>query len=78
MNLILDKLIKEYGIKWSKSFLDKVLKNTFYYGLMVWKGKTCKHGYPTIITYALFEQAQQVKAGHNKKKFKYAGLPYIY
>ena len=78
MNLILDKLKKEYGIKWSKSFLDKILKDTFYYGLMIWKGKTHKHGYPTIITYALFEQAQQVKASHNKKKFKYAGLPYIY
>jgi len=78
MNLICDKLKVEYGIKWSKGFLDNVLKNTFYYGLMVWKGKTHKHTYPPIITYALFDQVQQVKAGHNKKKFKYAGLPYVY
>jgi site-specific DNA recombinase len=78
MNLITDKLKKEYGLKWSKGFLDKVLKEHFYYGVMVWNDKMYNHKYPPIITKDLFEQVQQVKAGHNKKKFKYAGLPYIY
>ena len=61
-----------------KGYIDKVLKNPFYYGIMLVKGKEYPHRYPPIITQALFEQVQQVKDGFNKKRYKYAGMPYIY
>ena len=78
MEILRTKLKNDYGLKWSKGFLDKVLKDHFYYGTMVWKGKMYPHRYPPIITKTLFDEVQQVKTGFNKKRFKYAGLPYIY
>lgn len=78
MDLIREKLQKELGLKWSKGFLDNVLKNPFCYGTMLWKGKKYPHKYLPIISQGLFEQVQQIKTGFNKKRFKYAGLPYIY
>lgn len=78
MKLLLSKLKDEYGIDWSKGYLDKVFNNHFYYGVMVIKGKMYPHKYPPLITKALFDQVQEIKNGFNKKRFKYAGLPYIY
>ncbi len=78
MELLRAKLKDDYGIKWSKGFLDKVLKDHFYYGVMVWKEKMYPHRYPPIISKTLFDQVQNVKNGFNKKRFKYAGMPYIY
>lgn len=78
MDLVRQKLKSEYGLTWSKGAVDKVLKETFYFGIMEMKGKFYPHKYPPIITQVTFDIVQQIKAGHNKKKFKYAGLPYIY
>ena len=78
MDLLRQKLKTEYGVNWSKSFTDKVLKDHFYYGVMTWNKKQYKHKYQPIITKELFDQVQQVKASFNKKPFKYAGKPYIY
>ena len=79
MSLLAKKISAEYGLKWSKSYVDKLLINHFYYGVMEVKGKMYPHVYPPIITKALFDKAQQVKAGFNKKnRYKYAGRPYIY
>lgn len=78
MLLIKQKLKKDYGLEWSIGILDQRLKNTFYYGMMKWKNKLHPHIYPTIISKELYDKVQMIKAGHNKKHFKYAGLPYIY
>lgn len=78
IDLLRRKLKDEYGINWSKGFTDKVLKDHFYYGIMTWKEVQHPHGYPPIISKALYDQVQQIKAGYNKKPFKYAGKPYIY
>ena len=72
------KLKTDHGIDWSQGFLDKVLKNPFYYGTMLFKGKLYPHRYPPIITKQLFDQVQEIKAGHNKMPFKYKGLPRLY
>jgi len=42
------------------------------------KGKLYPHRYPTLISKNTFEKVQDVKNGYKKKKFKYAGKPYIY
>ncbi len=78
MELVRKKLKEDYGVNWSKGLLDKILKCHFYYGVMVWKGKMYPHRYPPLITQTLFDRVQQIKAGFHKKKFKYAGLPFIY
>lgn len=72
------KLQDDYSIEWSQGFLDKVLKNPFYHGTMLFKGKLYPHRYPPIITKQLFDKVQAVKAEHNKVSFKYAGLPRLY
>lgn len=72
------KLNKEYGIKWPKGYIAKILNNPFYHGIMVVKDKTYPHRYPAIITNALFDQVQKFKENFKKKPFKYAGLEYIY
>lgn len=72
------KIAKEYGLKWSQGKTDALLKHPFYYGMMFVKGKHYAHRYPPLITKELFDQVQAMKEGRHKKKFKYAGLPYIY
>lgn len=79
MSLLLQRLKNDFGIDWHKSFLDKMFLNPFYYGVMEIKGKQYPHRYPPIITKSLYDQVQKIKSNFNKrKKFKYAGLPYIY
>jgi site-specific DNA recombinase len=78
MDLLRKKLKEEYGVDWSHGFTDKILKDHFYYGVMTWNKKMYPHKYTPIITKTLFDQVQQIKAGFNKKRFKYAGQPYIY
>jgi DNA invertase Pin-like site-specific DNA recombinase len=76
--LVRGKLKKDYNLDLSKGYVDAILKNPFYYGEMRFKGKLYPHGYEPTITKELFDKVQQVKAGFNKKHFKYAGLPYVY
>lgn len=71
-----------FNIKFSTGYVDFILKNSFYCGIMVYgKGEARKeypHNYERIITPELFEKVQQVKAGYHKKHFKFAGLMYLY
>lgn len=72
------KLKEDYGVNWSHGWTDKILKDHFYYGVMTWNKKQYPHKYTPIISKTLFDQVQQIKAGFNKKRFKYAGKPYFY
>lgn len=78
INTLRDKLKTDFGIKWSKGFTDDILKQPFYSGIMRYKGVLYPHKYDTIISKELFDAVQNIKAGFQKKKFKYAGKPYIY
>lgn len=78
MNQIRSKLKSEHGIVLAKSQIDKILKNTFYYGTMKVKDEVYAHSYSPLISHELFEEAQSTKYGFNKKRYKYAGLPYYY
>ena len=49
----------EYNLKWSKGYIDYVLKHHFYYGVMVWKDTMYPHRYPPLISQTLFEQVQE-------------------
>lgn len=71
MDSLRKKLKDAYGADWSKGFLDNVLKDAFYYGMMTIKGKTYPHKYTPIITKALFDQVQAIKSERGTKRFKY-------
>ncbi len=78
MELLRQKINKEFGLHWSKGYVDHVLKLQFYCGIMVWSDKMFPHRYPPLISTALFQKVQQVKMNFNKKPIKYAEMPYIY
>ena len=78
MLLVKEKLKEDYDINFSKGYIDFILKNPFYYGIMFYKNKFYPHRYETIISKELYDKVQQIKAGYNKKHFKFAGLPYAY
>ncbi|OGB83586.1 hypothetical protein A3F66_04415 [candidate division TM6 bacterium RIFCSPHIGHO2_12_FULL_32_22] len=78
MDLLCAKINKDFNLSWSKGYIDHVLKYKFYHGIMEWSNTEYKHKYPTIISETLFNQVQEVKANYAKKKYKYAGKPYIY
>ena len=78
MNLIRAELKKKFNVDFSKGYIDAILKNPFYCGTMVYNEKEYPHNYDRIITREIFDKVQEIKAGHHKKHFKYAGLPFLY
>src|SRR3990167_524975 len=78
LNEIRDKVKDVFNISFSKGYVDFILKNKFFCGIMVYDEKEYTHNYDLIISPELFEKVQQIKAGYNKKHFKFAGLPYLY
>jgi len=42
------------------------------------KGELLPHKHEPIISYDLFQKAQEVRLGHNKKPFQYAAKPFIF
>ena len=76
--LIRSKLISDYGIKLSKSQIERMFKNPFYKGEMLVQGKLYIHNYDKLISDDLFEIVQAVREGRFKKPTRYAGLPYPY
>ncbi len=78
IDLLRIKIKNDYGLDWAKGYVWKILNNHFFHGIMIVKGKSYPHRYPTIITQALFDQVQKVKASFNKQPVKFAGLPFMY
>lgn len=68
----------EFSITVSKTTIENVLKNPFYYGEMRVKGELYPHKYETIITHELFLAAERVRNGYKIKKHRWGGLPYSY
>lgn len=72
------KAHEDFNLEFSKGVIDFILKNPFYSGIIAYDGKEYPHNYECVVPRELFEKVQQVKAGYNKKYFKFAGLPYAY
>jgi len=63
------------------SHVDKILKNPFYKGIMVYKGNHYPHKYPQLVSKELFMQCENVRKGRTriyskdtKKEFIFKGL----
>jgi len=72
-------VLNELGIRLSRSYLEKVLKNRFYLGYFIWQGVEYKGTHESLIPPHLFDQVQDVFAGRNKAKhrkhaFAFGGL----
>lgn len=74
LELVRKKLKNDYGIKWSKGYVDDILKNEFYVGVIVRSGKRYNHRYEWILTRDEWDKVQNLKASRNKKYFKFKGL----
>lgn len=72
------KVKETFNISFSKGNVDRILKNLFYCGTMVYNDTEYPHAYDRIISKELFDKVQEIKAGFHKKRFKYAGLPFLY
>lgn len=73
-----NKVKEVFGLKFSKGKVDFVLKNPFYCGTMIYDEQEYPHNYDRIISQELYDKVQEVKAGYNKKHYKFAGLPFLY
>jgi len=76
----LDKtgLMTRNGKQIPNSLVHKNLKNPFYHGVMVVKGKEYPHKYEPLIPKWLFDKCQTIMAGYNKKSFKSKAKPFIF
>lgn len=59
------------------SMVEHILKNSFYYGEMVSKGKPYPHKYKPLVSKELFDRCKRIRDGWNKKPFQYAAKPYV-
>jgi site-specific DNA recombinase len=77
-DLITDEgLVSKKGCKISKSQVEQILKNPFYYGYMKYNDILYKHVHPILISKELFDECQQVRTGRRKTKFKRTEKPFV-
>lgn len=74
-----DTIRIESGIRLSKAYLEKLLKNRFYIGYFSWQGIEYKGTHPAIVNPNLFREVQEVFSGNNrppygKHRFAFSGL----
>lgn len=65
------------GFKISKSQVEKILQNPFYYGYMEYNGLLYKHAHPRLISKELFDECVAVRKCRKKNKFKRTEKPFI-
>ncbi len=65
------------GCKISKSQVEKILQNPFYYGYMQYNGMLYKHVHPILISKELFDECQQIRKGKRKSKSKRTAKPFV-
>jgi DNA invertase Pin-like site-specific DNA recombinase len=72
-------VVEETGVRISRAYLEKLLKNPFYVGRFIWRGVEYKGSHEPLVTADLFQRVQDVFAGrhkprHRKHNFAFAGL----
>lgn len=62
----------------TRTFIDFILHNPFYYGDMRIKGQLHKHKYEPIITKWLFDKCEEIRQSWHKKPFKHGSKPFVF
>lgn len=79
-NILYDEGLRTLkGKRVSKSNIEKILKNPFYYGDFIWNGKLYKGNHPSLVSKQLFDMVQEAFKQHNRPKqtkrdFAFVGL----
>jgi len=60
----------EFGQRLAKGYLDRLLKNPFYFGSFIWQGKLYKGSHTPLVNRGQFERVQSVFQGRNKPKYR--------
>src|SRR5262249_47953753 len=63
-------VIDQFGIRLSRAYFERMLKNRFYLGYFTWQGIEYKGKHAPIIPGDLFIRVQDVFSGHNKPKYR--------
>jgi site-specific DNA recombinase len=69
----------EFGKKFQKGYLHKLLRNPFYNGLFMWDGTKYRGTHPVFVHPAVFQRTQEVlnnfnRRGQKKHEFAFSGL----
>lgn len=64
--------------KLSKSDIEKIISNKFYYGTMTQNGREYPHKYPPLIDRALFNRCQLIKDKRKSMKTKWDSLEFTF
>ena len=78
MPQIQQKIFEIYGLSKPISAIYKILKNTFYYGVMKINGEYYSHKYEPLIAKEMYDTVQKYSNRPKKDVRKYAGLPFLY
>ncbi len=62
----------------SKSKINHILKNHFYYGLMVVKGREYPHNYEPLISKYTFDKAQSIAKAKCRNPYKSVAKPFVF
>jgi site-specific DNA recombinase len=62
----------------NKSAIEKIVRNPFYYGTMLYMGKLYPHKYPPLIDKDTYNQCQEVRIKRHDQHTKYRSLPFTF
>ena len=62
--------------RFTRSYLEQMLKNRFYLGQIPWRGKLYPGKHPAIVPQELFDRVQAAFAAHNRHKYRRWGIYY--
>ncbi len=71
-------LTSKSGKKISKSMAEKILKNHFYYGSMLYMGSLYPHKYEPLISRQLYNKCQAVREKRHDQRTNYASLDFTF
>ena len=73
-----DGLRTRNGKKIAPSAVNRLLRDPFYHGIMVSKGKEYEHRYDCIVSKDLFNKCQKVLDSYRKLPFKKQAKPFVF
>jgi hypothetical protein len=71
-------LRNKIGKPLSPSMIHHILTDSFYYGVMVVKGREYPHKYEPLVSKHIFLKAEEVRKGWKKKPFQFMAKPFIF
>ena len=71
-------MLSKSGRILNKSAIEKIVRNPFYYGTMLYMGKLYPHKYPPLISVDLYNKCQDMRSKRRDQPTKYRSLPFTF